>query len=106
MTIRAELSSDSIATSCGIEIKSPSPVLALCRELLARGSLSSASMAIYRDDTLCLKVRSIGEAAGLAVSPHGIGFKKRGRENEDEAPYSDFPRQPDLAASVTAQSSL
>jgi len=67
MTIRAQLSSDTIAVSVGIEIKSPSPVLALCRRLLDEGCASSASLQAFRGDTLCLTVRSIGEAAELEV---------------------------------------
>jgi hypothetical protein len=67
MTILAELSSDSIATSCGIEVKSPSPVLALCRELVRQGCDPVTPLQAYRGDTLCLTVRSIGEAASLEV---------------------------------------
>src|SRR5262245_46691254 len=74
MTIRAQLSSDSIAVSCGIEVHVGSPVLRLCRELLSAGSPSSAAMDVYRGQTLALQVRSIGEAAGLRVQSNGCGF--------------------------------
>ena len=77
MMIRAELSSDTIAVSCAIEIKSPSPVLALCRRLIEEGCLSSTPMEAYRGDTLALHVRSIGEAAALEVQHERFVKPKR-----------------------------
>ncbi len=80
MTIRAELSSDTIATSCGIEIKAPSPVLALCRELLQPrhtvGGLSQRcallDRPLYRGGrrTPCQRRwNGIYDAAGADISP-------------------------------------
>ena len=86
--IAAEISSDTIARSCGIEIKSPSPVLALCRQLVAEGCKPNTPLEAYRGDTLCLTIRSIGEAAGLQIGGHGRGFT-RAREG-GAAPYSDL----------------
>ena len=74
MTITAALSSDTIATSCGISVNSGSPELALCRKLDEAGHDPSTSLQAYRGDVLCLRVRSIGEAAGLRVATAGTGF--------------------------------
>jgi hypothetical protein len=75
MTIRAELSSDTIAVSCGITVHTGSPVLALCRRLLDEGCASSMPMEAYRGTTLALRIRSIGEAAGLEVTSEGVRFR-------------------------------
>jgi len=77
--IIAHLSSDSIASALGITVQSPSPILALCRQLVASSTYaSSAPLEAYRGATLCLRVRSIGEAAKLEID--GIGFRPiRGR---------------------------
>ena len=76
--ITAQLSSDSYATALGIIVQSPSPVLALCRKL-ALTHPSSIPLNAYRGDTLCLRVRSIGEAARLEVNGEGCGFRSRFR---------------------------
>jgi hypothetical protein len=110
MTIRAEISSDTIATSCEITINSGSPVLSLCRRLVAEGCNPTTPLQAFRGDTLCLTVRSIGEAAGLRVSTAGTGFMTR--QEPTSAPYSDFPapeavRQPrSPKTTLTTPSSL
>jgi hypothetical protein len=75
MPIHAQISSDTIATSCGIAVHIGSPVLALCRELVRQGCNPATPMQAFRGDTLCLTIRSIGEAAGLQVSGEGTGFR-------------------------------
>jgi hypothetical protein len=90
MTIRAELTGDTLATACGLVVCGSSPVIDLCRRLVAAGHAPSSSLEAYRGDTLCLHVRSIGEAAGLQVHGHGIGFRKRRSVNVDEGVYSDL----------------
>jgi hypothetical protein len=72
--IRAEISSDTIAVSCGVAIRAGSPVLALCRELVTQGCNPATPMEVYRGSTLALCVRSIGEAANLRVNTAGTGF--------------------------------
>jgi hypothetical protein len=71
--IRAELSSDSYATALGVTVRSPSPVLALCRKLIEAGYDPGTPLEAYRGDTLCLRVRSIGEAAGLRMDTDKTG---------------------------------
>src|SRR5262245_35422567 len=74
--IRAELAG---STQCeaaeGINADSLSPVLELCRLLLAAGHDPDRPLKAWRGDTLCLRIRSIGEAARLRVATHGVGFQ-------------------------------
>jgi len=76
--ILAHLSSNSIASALGITVTGTTPVLALCRKL-ALTHPSSIPLNAYRGDTLCLRVRSIGEAARLEVNGEGCGFRSRFR---------------------------
>lgn len=59
MTIRAELSSDSIASvvASTIAVHVGSPILALCRRLIEAGYPSSADLEAYRGEMLALRVR-------------------------------------------------
>jgi hypothetical protein len=71
----AELSSDTFASvvNSTIAVHVSSPVLALCRKLIEAGHPSSASLDIYRGETLSLHVRSIGEAARLRMGTTATG---------------------------------
>jgi len=72
--IRAELSSDSYATALGVTVRSPSPVLALCKKLIEVSTYAPETpLNAYRGRTLCLRVFGIGEAAGLSVASAGNG---------------------------------
>lgn len=73
--IRCELTDSDIASALGIEIHSGSPVLALCRALVERGHDPGNLMICWRGDVESLRIRSIGEAAGLEINGHGNGFK-------------------------------
>ena len=72
--IRAELACDDHATACGIAARGSSPVLKLCRLLVEVGHDPSTPLEAWRDGVLCLRVRSIGEAAGLRVNNKGTAF--------------------------------
>jgi hypothetical protein len=74
--IRAELIGSDTASAAGITVTAYTPVLELCRTLLAAGRDPATPLHAYRGPTLCLKVRSIGEAARLRISPAGAGFKR------------------------------
>jgi len=65
--IHAELAWSDHATACGIVARGSSPVLKLCRMLVEAGYDPRTLLECYRGATLCLKVRSIGEATGLEV---------------------------------------
>ena len=72
--IRAELAGDGYATACGIVARGSSPILKLCRLLVDAGHDPSAPLEAWRNGVLCLRVRSIGEAAGLRVNNKGTAF--------------------------------
>ncbi len=73
--IYADLSNDDVCEALGITIKSPSPLLDLCRALVEAGCDPSTPLEAYRGDVLCLRIRSIGEAAKLEIGSDGVGFK-------------------------------
>jgi hypothetical protein len=74
--ITARLDGSDHASAEGISVTSPSPVLALCRKLIAAGYDPALSLVAYRGGALALRVRSIGEVAQLRVGGHGIGFER------------------------------
>jgi hypothetical protein len=73
-TACADLSGDATCSTAGITARGSTPILALCRELLAAGADPDQALEVYRGATLALRIRSIGEAAGLEVNSKGTGF--------------------------------
>src|SRR5262245_24228668 len=73
--IHAELIRDNTATALGITAVSPSPLISLCKRLVAAGHDPASPLLALRGPILCLRVGSIGEAAGLEVDGHGCGFR-------------------------------
>jgi hypothetical protein len=73
--IHAELIGSDTAAAYGYAVQSSSPVLALARDLIDADHFD-APLDAYRGDICCLHIRSISEAATLAVSTHGVGFRK------------------------------
>jgi hypothetical protein len=66
--IRADLIGSSQAIAGGITVSGRhAPVLALCRALIEAGHDPAMPLEAYRDATLCLRIRSIGEGAKLTV---------------------------------------
>ena len=76
-TVRAELVGSNRATAQTLTVTSATPVLALCRALLASGVDPSTSLDVHRNNILCVRITSIGQAAQLEPSPRGIGFVRR-----------------------------
>jgi hypothetical protein len=76
IVVRSELTGDNTCSALGFTAKSFSPVLALCRQLVEAGHDPSMPLEAWRGDVLCLRVRSIGEAAGLEINPRGTGFRR------------------------------
>jgi hypothetical protein len=73
--IRAEIVGCDRCTALGIEARTTAaPVLALCRLLIAAGHDPASPLDAYRGGTLCLRIRAIGEAAGLDINAKGSGF--------------------------------
>jgi hypothetical protein len=54
-----------------------SPILVLCRLLLAAGYDPTTPLEAYRGNILCLRIASIGQAANLRVHPNGTHFRRR-----------------------------
>jgi hypothetical protein len=62
---RAELIGSDICTACGIRVRSTTPVLSICRRLVAAGYDGDQALHVYRGDVLTLTVASIAEGASL-----------------------------------------
>jgi hypothetical protein len=75
--IRATLLRSDTASALGINVRAYTPVLELCRALVAAGHDPATGLEAYRGDILCLKARSIGEAAGLEINSKGTGLIRR-----------------------------
>ena len=75
--ICAELTGSDTCTVCGITVRSSIPVLVMCRKLIAAGHNPATPLEAYRRGILCLRVRSIGEAAALEINARGNGFIAR-----------------------------
>jgi hypothetical protein len=73
--IRAELTGDESCRANSVTARGGSPVIALCRKLVAAGYDPTTRLETYRGDALCLSVRSIGEAARLEINGRGNGFR-------------------------------
>jgi hypothetical protein len=73
-TLRAELSGSNHCTAARITARGAAPVLTLCRQLLAAGLDPDTALEVHRGALLALRVRSIGEAAGLEINSHGTAF--------------------------------
>jgi hypothetical protein len=72
-TLRAELEGSNRATALGISARGHTPVLDLCRKLVANGHDPASPLEAWRGDTLALRIRSIGKAAGLTVKDDNVG---------------------------------
>jgi hypothetical protein len=76
--IFAELIGSDRCSALGMTERSSTPVLTICRRLVEAGHDPATPLEAWRGDVLCLRIRSIGEAAQLEPSPRGVGFV-RGR---------------------------
>jgi hypothetical protein len=74
--ITARLIGSDTATALGITATGAAPLLQLCK-LLAVASHPATPLDAYRGDTLCLRARSIGEAARLEINAKATGFVAR-----------------------------
>ena len=66
------------------------PVLDLCRELLAAGFNPASPLEAWRRETLCLRVRSIGEGRGspsrmIGTAHHAFGAGRSARKGMSQA---------------------
>lgn len=73
--IHAELFGSRTVTARGYALDSSTPVLAMCRRLLAAGVDPDTPLHCYRGKTLCLKVATIEYGAKLSVrEDRGVEF--------------------------------
>jgi hypothetical protein len=75
--IRAELIGSNCCSALGMTARNTTPILALCRLLIEAGHDPETPLEAWRGPTLCLRIRHIGEAAQLELSPRGAGFVRR-----------------------------
>ena len=99
-SIVAHLNGSSTCTGAGITARGATPVLVLCRELIAAGLDPDTAMEVYRNGVVALRVRTIGEAARLEINSKGTGFIVRPavRTAPPIASAADFDRIPAEAA--------
>jgi hypothetical protein len=74
--IRAQLIGSDRSSANGLTARGTSPVLQLCRSLVAGGIDPDRPLHAYRGDTLCLVARSIGSAARLTVDERRTAFAR------------------------------
>ncbi len=72
-SIRAELIGANTCTAAGIAAQAVTPVLALCRGLIAADLDPDTALAVHRGAVLALRERSIGDAAGLTIKDDNRG---------------------------------
>jgi hypothetical protein len=75
--VYSDLCGDDVASALNIKIRSPAPVLDLCRALVAAGVDPATELHCYRGETLCLRIRAIGEAGKLKIGGDGVTFRPR-----------------------------
>jgi hypothetical protein len=83
--IRAELIGLSRCEAEGLSARGYALVLELCRELVAAGFSPACPLEAWRGETLCLRVRSIGEGARLTIADDWHGTPRL-RRHQDRPP--------------------
>jgi hypothetical protein len=73
-TVQAVLSGYDRAAAGSIKVRSTSPVLALCRALIAAGYNPEARLVAYRGSTAALEITKIRAGARLEISCKGAEF--------------------------------
>ncbi len=93
--IHAELIGSDRCAAEGIIATGYAPVLALCRLLVVAGFDPATPLEAWRDETLCLYVRTIGEGAGLTIEDdrHGRPRLRRWRDRNGGCGASSPVRQ-------------
>jgi hypothetical protein len=89
--IRATLIGSDSCEAEGIVACGYAPVFDLCRELVAAGFNPASPLEAWRGKTLCLRVRSIGEATRLTVADDRHGTPRLRRRQERPQGYVAGP---------------
>jgi hypothetical protein len=100
-TIRAEICRHDRCTAEGHTVRASAPVMAMCRELVAAGFDPGRPLEAYRGDVLALRVRSIGEGAGLTVEDNRFGTPVLRRWKARQGMVAALPVRP-IAEAVGA----
>ena len=64
-------------SAANITAHTHTPVLTLCRKMIAAGVDPATELQVFRGDTLALTIRNIGEAAKLTVRESGSDGRPR-----------------------------
>ena len=86
--IRAALIGSDRCEAAGLSTRGYAPVFQLCRELVAAGFNPACSLEAWRGETLCLRVRSIGEGSRLTVADDRHGTPRLRRRQERPRGYA------------------
>jgi hypothetical protein len=98
--ISAKLTGANRCEALGIIGVGYSPVLVLCRQMLAAGISPDEALDVYRAGMLALRIRAIGEAARLSVEDHKNGvpkFRLARPQRDGAAPLVRFQSNSDPA---------
>ena len=71
--VRAAIIGDDTCTADNITVRGYAPTFALCRRLIAAGYATDRPLHAYRNDTLSLRIGSLGEGARLTVKDNRFG---------------------------------
>ena len=71
--IRAELIGASCCVVDSHTTRGPSPILAMCRQLIEAGFDPQLPLEAYRGEVLCIRVRSIGRGAQFTIEDDASG---------------------------------
>ena len=101
--IRAKLFGSTVCTAAGLISRGATPILNLCRRLVAAGHDPNSPLECYRDAVLALTVTSIGQGAALELNSHGSAFVAF-RERRAASPVrSQAPAGPRLSPEPTPE---
>jgi hypothetical protein len=89
--IRAELIGSDRCEAEGLSARGYAPVLELCRELVAAGFSPACPLEARRGEILCLRVRLIGESAGLTVADDRHGTPRLRRRQDPQGYVAGSP---------------
>ncbi len=77
----AELTGDDRCAAAGVVAVGVTQTILLCKALLATGMSQDQALDVFRNGVLALRVRSIGEAAGLEIALEPPGFRRVRQRN-------------------------
>jgi hypothetical protein len=86
--LRATLIGSNRCEAEGLSARGYAPVLKLCRNLVAAGFNPARQLEAWRGNTLCLRVRSIGEGARLTIADDRHGTPRLRRLQERPQGYA------------------